>query len=138
MSRRTVQQIFVWTLVGMIAGLVVLVTALIALVANHAFIMDGPDVVGFRATPFTWTMVGIGVAGVLLVIGGAIGQFVAWIGALVRTVELTDKTWFVILLVTGLLGVGLVGMIVYLIAAKEPDDRAAAGQTHRPVFAETT
>lgn len=86
MSRRTVQQIFVWTLVGMIAGLVVSVTALIALVANHAFIMDGPDVVGFRATPFTWTMVGIGVAGVLLVIGGAIGQFVAWIGALVRTV----------------------------------------------------
>ena len=138
MSRRTVQQIFVWTLVGMIAGLVVSVAALIALVANHAFIMDGPDVVGFRATPFTWVMVGIGVAGVLLVIGGAIGQFVAWIGALVRTVELTDKTWFVILLVTGLLGAGLVGMIVYLIAAKEPDDRAAAGQTQRPVFAETT
>jgi hypothetical protein len=106
-------------------------------VANHAFIMDGSDVVGFRATPVTWTMVGIGVAGVLLVIGGAVGQFVAWIGALVRTVALTDKTWFVILLVTGLLGAGLVGMIVYLIAAKEPDDRAA-GRTQRPVMAETT
>jgi hypothetical protein len=137
MSRRTVQQIFVWTLVGMIAGLLVSVTALIALVVNHAFIMDGPDIVGFRSTPLTWTMVGIGAAGALLVIGGAIGQFVAWIGALVRTVELTDKTWFVILLVTGLLGAGLVGMIIYLIAAKEPDDRAA-GQTQRPVMAETT
>ena len=62
--------------------------------------------------------------------------FVAWIGALVRTVELTDKTWFVVLLVTGLLGVGLVGMIVYLIAAKEPDD--GTPQPQRPAFAGTS
>ncbi len=137
MSRRTVQQIFVWTLVGVVAGLVLLTTALVGLLSDHAFIMDGPDVVGFRSGSFTWTMVGIGVAGVLLVIGGAVGQFVAWIGALVRTVELTDKTWFVVLLVTGLLGVGLVGMIVYLIAAKEPDDRATL-QPQRPAFAGTS
>ncbi len=136
MSRRTVQQIFVWTLVGVIAGLVLLTTALVGLLSDHAFIMDGPDVVGFRSGSFTWTMVGIGVAGVLLVIGGAIGQFVAWIGALVRTVALTDKTWFVVLLVAGLLGVGLVGMIVYLIAAKEPDD--GAPQPQRPAFAGTS
>ena len=137
MSRRTVQQIFVWTLVGVMAGLVLLTTAVVGLLSDHAFIMDGPDVVGFRSDSFTWTMVGIGEAGVLLVVGGAIGQFVAWVGALVRTVELTDKTWFVVLLVTGLLGAGLVGMIVYLIAAKEPDDRAA-GQTQRPVMAGTS
>ena len=84
MSRRTVLQIFVWTLVAMIAGLVLLVGALLALVANDALIMDGPDVVGFRSGAFGWTMVGVGVAGALLVVGGAIGQFVAWIGALVR------------------------------------------------------
>ena len=82
-------------------------------------------------------MVGVGVAGALLVIGGVIGQFVAWIGALVRTAALTDKTWFVVLLVTGLLGVGPVGMIVYLIAAKEPGDRAS-GQPQRPAFAGTS
>lgn len=130
MSRKTVLQIFGWTLVGMITGLVLLTTAVAALVSNHAFIMDGPDVVGLRSTGFTWTMIGIGVAGALLVIGGAIGQFVAWIGALVHTMEVTDKTWFVVLLVTGLLGAGLVGMIVYLIAAKDPDGRVARQPKH--------
>ncbi len=134
MSRRTVLQIFVWTLVAMIAGLVLLVGALLALVANDAFIMDGPDVVGFRSGAFGWTMVGVGVAGALLVVGGAIGQFVAWIGALVRTVESPDKTWFVVLLVTGLLGMGLVGMIIYLFAAKEPDEDPS-GQTQHAAFA---
>jgi hypothetical protein len=39
--------------------------------------------------------------------------------------------------VTGLLGVGLVSMIVYLIAANEPENRAA-GQPQGPVRAETT
>ncbi len=134
MSRRTVLQIFVWTLVAMIAGLVLLVGALLALVANDALIMDGPDVVGFRSGAFGWTMVGVGVAGALLVVGGAIGQFVAWIGALVRTVESPDKTWFVVLLVTGLLGMGLVGMIIYLFAAKEPDEDPS-GQTQHAAFA---
>jgi hypothetical protein len=122
MSRRTVSQVFLWTLIAMIAGLVLLVGALVALLTNDAFIMDGPDVVGFRSGAFGWTMVGVGVAGALLVVGGAIGQFVAWIGALVRTVEWSDKTWFVVLLVTGLLGMGLIGMIIFLIAAKEPDE----------------
>ena len=135
MSRRTVLQIFVWTLVGVIAGLVLFIMALAALMTNHAFIMNGPDVVGLRSGPLTWTMIGIAVAGALLVIGGVIGQFVAWIGALVRTVGLDDKTWFVVLLVTGLLGVGPVGMIVYLAATKEPDVRP--GQPQRPAFAGT-
>lgn len=137
MPRKTVQQIFVWTLVAVIAGLVLMTAALITLLSNHAFIMDGPDVVGFRPGPLMWTTVGIGVAGALLIIGGAIGQFVAWIGALVLTVELTDKTWFVVLLVTGLLGVGPVGMIVYLIAVKEPDNRALR-QPQRPALAGTS
>lgn len=133
MSRRTISQIFVWTLVAMIAGLVLLAGALLALVTNDAFIMDGSNVVGFRSGAFGWTGVGVGVAGALLVVGGAIGQFVAWIGALVRTVESPDKTWFVVLLVTGLLGMGLVGMIIYLIAAKEPDDRFS-GQPQPAAF----
>jgi hypothetical protein len=134
MSRRTVSQVFLWTLIAMIAGLVLLVGALVALLTNDAFIMDGPDVVGFRSGAFGWTMVGVGVAGALLVVGGAIGQFVAWIGALVRTVEWSDKTWFVVLLVTGLLGMGLIGMIIFLIAAKEPDE-ALSRQPQDAAFA---
>ena len=39
--------------------------------------------------------------------------------------------------VTGLLGVGLVGMIVYLIAANEPDLRTA-GQPQGPAMTETS
>ena len=133
MSRRTVSQVFVWSLIAMIAGLVLFIGALVGLVTTDAFIMDGPDVVGFRSGAFGWTMVGVGVAGALLLVGGAIGQFVAWIGALVRTVESPDKTWFVVLLVTGLLGMGLVGMIIYLIAAHEPNEGPSGYPQHAPL-----
>jgi hypothetical protein len=37
----------------------------------------------------------------LAIIGRAIGQFVAWIGAVLDTARLEDKTWFIVLLVTG-------------------------------------
>ncbi|MES1212418.1 MAG: hypothetical protein ABUT11_02610 [Leifsonia sp.] len=49
--------------------------------------------------------------------GGA--PLVAWIGALIDTAPLENKAWFVILLVGGLLGFGLIAMLVYLLA--EPD-----------------
>jgi hypothetical protein len=50
----------------------------------------------------------------------AITRFVAWVGAVLHTAELEDKTWFIVLLVAGLLSFGFIAMIVYLIAG--PDD----------------
>ena len=60
----------------------------------------------------------------LAIIGGSLGQFVAWIGAVVNTARLDDKTWFVVLLVLGLLSFGFIAMLVYVLAG--PDGTAPA------------
>jgi hypothetical protein len=48
-------------------------------------------------------------------------QFVAWIGAVLDAARLPNPTLLVVLLVTGLLSFGLVGMIVYLVLAPADD-----------------
>jgi hypothetical protein len=58
---------------------------------------------------------------VLTMLGALVGQLVAWIGAVVNTGQLADKTWFIILRVAGLLSVGFIAMVIYIIAG--PDDR---------------
>jgi hypothetical protein len=42
----------------------------------------------------------------------------------VNTAQLDDKTWFVVLLAAGLLSVGFIAMLIYIIAG--PDDRQPA------------
>ena len=50
----------------------------------------------------------------------------AWIGAVVNTSRLEDKTWFVVLLVLGLLSFGFIAMLVYILAG--PDGTATTPQ----------
>jgi hypothetical protein len=57
-------------------------------------------------------MAGLAIVGILAVIGGALAQVIAWIGAVLNTSRLEDKTWFIVLLVLGLLSVGFVAMVV--------------------------
>ena len=59
---------------------------------------------------------GLALLGLLGIVAGGIGQFVAWIGAVVNTSRLDDKTWFVVLLVLGLLSFGFIAMLVYVLA----------------------
>lgn len=82
-----------------------------------------------RLDGFFWTTVGFTVIGGVIMLVGALAQLVAWIAALVNTYPLPDKTWFVVLLVGGLVGVAfglahLAVMIAYVIAG--PDE--AVGQ----------
>jgi hypothetical protein len=46
----------------------------------------------------------------------------SWVGALLNTSRLDDKTWFVVLLVLGLVSAGWVAMIAYVLAG--PDGTA--------------
>jgi len=60
---------------------------------------------------------------------GPLAQFIAWIGAVLNTSRLDDKTWFIVLLVLGLFSFGFIAMLVYLFAG--PDGtRESAKQTH--------
>ena len=130
MSKRTITRLFVGSLLGTVAGLVLLSTAAGLAYAHGSLIMKGPDVVGVRSTPFAWSMVALAGLAILVTCAAIVTQFVAWIGALVNTAQLPDKTWFVILLVAGLLSLAFVVMAVYLIAG--PPDRPPVGQPAPP------
>jgi hypothetical protein len=85
--------------------------------------MDGPDVVGVEPTAFGWSMIGVAAFTVLVMVLAALAQLIAWVAAVVDTAGLPDKTWFIVLLVTGLVGVGFVAMIAYAVAG--PDHNRA-------------
>lgn len=88
-----------------------------------------------RLDSYFWTTVGFTVVGGVIMIAGALAQLVAWVGALVNTYPLADRTWFVILLVGGLIGFafGLAQpavMIAYIIAG--PDGAALQRELATP------
>ena len=119
MYKSTVTRLFVGGMIAIIAGVLLAFGAVWAAYANAVFQMSGPDVVGIHSTPFAWTMGGVIVVAVLAVMGGAIAGLTAWIGALLNTAQLDDKTWFVLLLVLGLFSFGLLAMIAYVIAGPD-------------------
>ena len=80
---------------------------------------------GIHPSAFTWSMAGLALVGTLAVVGGALAQFVAWIGAVLNTSRLEDKTWFIVLLVLGLMSFGFIAMLVYLVAGPDGTRRSA-------------
>jgi hypothetical protein len=73
---------------------------------------------------FFWVTVGLIVAGGVIGLIGSIVQFAAWIGGLVNSYVLPGKSWFLVLLLGGLLSfffapIGFAAMIAYVIAAPD-------------------
>ncbi|MDN5769832.1 MAG: hypothetical protein L0H24_02910 [Microlunatus sp.] len=84
--------------------------------------MDGPDVVGLQPSALGGTMIALAAIAVLAMAAAGIVQFVAWVAAVFSTAQFQDKTWFVVLLVLGLVSLGFPAMIAYVIAG--PDGTA--------------
>ncbi len=124
MSKATVSRLFIGSLVAAIAGAILLIIAVGLALANDVFLMNGPDVVGVQGSPLALSLFGLGVAGGLAIVGGAIGGLVSWIGALLNTAQLDSKAWFLGLLLLGIFNVGFLAMIAYVIAG--PDGTAVA------------
>ena len=124
MSKATVSRLFIGSLVAAIAGAILLIIAVGLALANDVFLMNGPDVVGVQGSPLALSLFGLGVAGGLAIVGGAIGGLVSWIGALLNTAQLDSKAWFLGLLLLGIFNFGFLAMIAYVIAG--PDGTAVA------------
>ena len=89
-----------------------------------------------------WGLVSFVILGGIAVLGGIVTQFVAWIGAVINTNRLADRTWFNVLLWCGVAGIvlnfiggfgallGWVLMIVYLVGG--PDGMAVEPMVLRP------
>jgi len=130
MSKTMIVRIFWSSLIALFVALMLMLAGGIMLYASGSLVMDGPDVVGLDWGPFPWSMVALAAFGALVFLIGAVAQLVAWIGAVLNTVELDDKAWFAVLLITGLLGIGLVSMIAYAIAG--PDSTQAKASAVGP------
>ena len=119
MSKPTITRIFLGSLVAIITGLVVGTVGLLLAFANGTFTMVGEQVTSVSFTPLGWAGIGIAILGLLVIIGGAIGQFIAWIGALLNTSRLEEKGWFIALLLLGIFSFGFIGMLVYVLAGPD-------------------
>ena len=70
-------------------------------------------------------MLGLVIVGSLVILAGTVAAIVSWIGALLNTWQLQDKVWFAALFAGGLLGVGVIAMIAYVVAG--PDGTKQTG-----------
>lgn len=116
MSKETCTRVFLAAVAAFVAGLALAAVAAIIAISNDVFVMNGPDVVGVRWTSAAWITLALGVLAALAMVTAAVTGFIAWLGAVIDTSQAEDKTWFIVLLVTGLVGLGAVAMVVYVIA----------------------
>jgi len=119
MAKTTIGRLFWGSLVACGGALILLAVAAGLALANGSLVKNGADVTGIRENAFGWVMVGLAAVAALVMLAAAVTQFVAWVGAVINTAGLKDKTWFIILLVTGLLSFGFIAMIIYLVAGPE-------------------
>jgi hypothetical protein len=119
MTKSTVVKLFWGSLIGLVAGFILMGITFALAINNQIFIMSGPDVTGIRSGALSWTLLGFCAVAMSLLLFAAVTHFVAWIGAVLNTAQLPDKTWFVVLLVVGLLGLVFIATVAYVIAGPD-------------------
>ena len=119
MTKSMIVKLFWGSLIGLVAGLVLMGITVALAISNHIFVMSGPDVTGIKSGALSWTLLGLMGLAVLLLLFAAVAHFVAWIGAVLNTAHLPDKTWCVLLLIVGLLGLVFIATVAYVIAGPD-------------------
>jgi hypothetical protein len=119
MTKSMIVTWFWGSLVGLVTGFVLLGTMVFLAISNDIFVMSGPDVTGIKSGALSWTLIGLMGLAVLILLFATVAHFVAWIGAVLNTAHLPDKTWCVVLLVVGLLGLVFIATVVYVIAGPD-------------------
>jgi hypothetical protein len=124
-SKATVSRLFLAGVIAVISGVVLELAAVFAALGNGLVEIGGPRGLAVNGGSLTWTMLVVAVIGGLAITGGALTGLIAWIGALLNTVQLDDKTWFVVLLVLGLWSFGWLAMLVYVLFGPDGTRQAA-------------
>jgi hypothetical protein len=131
MTKSMVTKTWIAGLVVFAVGLVVAGLSVALMLAYGGTFSAAADGNGYDFVPrydgFFASMVSlIVIGGIAAAIGGLV-QLAAWIGSLVNTYRLPDKTWFAVMLAGGVLGfffglLGFAAMVAYVIAG--PDGMA--------------
>lgn len=124
MSKAAITRLFVGAIVAVVVGLVIACGAVVAALAGGVVTVGGPAVVSVNGAAFAGTL-GWLILALLAIAGGALAAIASWIGALLNTVQLEDKTWFVALLVLGLFSLGWVAMAAYVYAGPDATPQIA-------------
>ena len=129
MTKPMITKTWIAGLVVLAAGLVVAVVGVALMLAyggTFTHVAGTANAYNFVPTldSFFWSTVVLTVVGAVLAAVGGIVQLAAWIGALVNSYRLPDKTWFTVVLLGGVFGLafGLIGfavMVAYVIAAPD-------------------
>jgi len=119
MSKRTVTRLFVGGATAVVAGSLLELALVGAALAGGVVEFGGSSYIEVHGGAYTWTLVALGVAAVVVVAVGATAGVVSWIGALLNTMQLEDKTWFASLLVLGVFSLGTAAMVAYVLAGPD-------------------
>jgi hypothetical protein len=87
--------------------------------ASDAIDLGGSHYIDVNGGSGAWTALGLVIVGSLAILAGTVAALVSWIGAVLNTWRLEDKMWFGALLAGGLLGLGVVAMIAYVVAGPD-------------------
>ena len=126
MSKKNITRLFVGAIVAVVAGVVLGIAALWAALASDAIDLGGSDYIDVNGGSGAWTALALVIVGSMVMLGGTIAAVVSWIGALLNTWQLEDKLWFGALLAGGLLGLGVVVMIAYVVAGPDGTKQTVA------------
>lgn len=140
MSKPTTVSLFWGSLIAFVVATGLSVVAGGMLYLNGSLVLNGPDVVALSWDALGRSVFAVAVFAVLIVMASAVAQLVAWIGAVLNTVQLQDKAWFV-LLVARVPGIGFVAMVANAIAGPDgtqsdrPSPEVALPTPGQPVVA---
>jgi hypothetical protein len=128
MRKSTITKIWLAGMIAIAIGLVVSLIGAGGILCAGGTWTTGEDggITGFvpRFDSTFWTLTVITILGGMVALVGGLVQLVAWVGALANSWQLADKLWFLLTLVLGLVGFGLVVMIAYIVAAPDSYDVA--------------
>jgi len=133
-SKSNVTRLFVGAVLGMILGVLIAFVAVVAAIADGTLTIGGSAIVSINGSGFAGALVWFVIAA-LIVSAASLAAIFSWIGALLNTVKLEDKTWFAVLLVLGLVSLGWVAMVAYVVAGP---DAASPGLARARVAARST
>ena len=125
-SKRAVTRLFIGGLATMLVAGVLVVWVVWSAFAGGVIALGGADIVQVNGGSTGWMLVGIMLIAILAATGGSIAAILSWLGALLNTFRLEDRTWFFALLIFGVLGFGVLAMIAYVAVGPDGarDDRA--------------
>src|SRR5262245_64412630 len=108
LSKSAITRLFIIGIAAVVAGSVLVLAGAVSALAGGLIEIGGSTPIAVNLGVVNGTLVAIVVVGLLAIAGGTLAGVLSWLGALINTFQLEDKTWFGALLALGLLSFGFV------------------------------